>query len=594
MSGIAGILHLDGSPVEAGVLERLTRFMAFRGPDGCETRVSGSIGFGHAMLRTAADGPGAIQPCLVGDAVWVVADSRLDGRSELMAKLAPAAGQHGREPTDAELIGHAYLRWGRRCVDHLLGDFAFAVWDGAARTLFCARDHFGIKPFYFAHGDAVFLFSNTLDCLRQHPRVSRALDDDAIGDFLLFDRIRETAATAFAGIRRLPAAHALTVTAGGVAIQRYWTLPTDGRVRYRDARDYTDHFARLLMAAVGDRLRGEPAGMLMSGGVDSTAVASSASRLPDAPGMRGYTFVYDHLMPDDERHYAGLAARAIGMPIEFWPVDGYTLFERCDDEASRKPEPYHWPLEAATLDLYRHIAASYRIVLTGQGGDPLSYFGSLLNTPRFHAQLPDAAAYVLTRRRCPPLGVRTKMRRMLGGAPAPAYPAWLNAHFAARRGLRERFARLSAPPATVHPTHAVAHAMLSSSYWPSMFEAFDPGATRLPLEFRHPLFDVRLVEYVLSIPLVPWSVDKELLRSASDGVQPDEVRRRGKSPLHGDPIEAHRRNGGLPAATTGRPMDGLGNYVNLDAMRRALDAGNAARRWVDLRPVSLNLWLRHA
>lgn len=193
--------------------------------------------------------------------------------------------------------------------------------------------------------------------------------------------------TAFAEIKRLPAAHALTVAAGSLTIDRYWSLPTGGRIRYRDARDYTDHFAQLLTEATGDRLRGETAGMLMSGGVDSTPVATTASRLPCAPGLRGYTFVYDRLMPDDERHVAGLAAGAIGMPIEFWPTDDYPLFGRCDEEACRKPERYHWPLEAVTLDLYRHIAASHRVVLTGQGGDPLSYFGSLLNTPRFHTLL---------------------------------------------------------------------------------------------------------------------------------------------------------------------------------------------------------------
>ena len=596
MSGITGIVNLDGAPIDLRLLEHMTECMAFRGPDLRETWLSDSVGFGHAMLRTTRAGTIDRQPYSLEGTVAVVADCRLDGRATLVADLEAARGHRLVDRTDAELIAHAYLQWGTACVAHLLGDFAFALWDQSRRQLFCARDHLGVKPFYYAHRGGVFLFSNTIESLRRHPAVSDRLDDGAIGDFLLFDRICDTSATAFTDIRRLPAAHTLTLTTKGARIERYWALPVEGTIRYRTPADYTDHFTHLLTQAVSDRLQAEPAGLLLSGGVDSTAVASTAYRLHAigaAPALRGYTFVYDRLMPDDERHYAGLAARAMSMPIEFWPLDDYTLFERCRDAACRKPEPYHWPLESAALDLYRHISRTTRIVMTGHGGDPLSYFGSLLCTPRFHALLPAAAAYVLSRRRCPPLGLRTTIRRLAGRTPAGSgYPDWLDDTFAARTDLPGRFARANAEPAAVHPTHARAHALLSSAYWPEMFERLDPGATRIPLEFRHPLFDVRLIEYVLRIPLIPWSVDKELLRHVSRGVQPDAVRRRRKSALSDDPLVAHLRNG-HPAETDGVTDEGrLAGYVNLQRMRRPLDVTNPERMWIDLRPVSLNLWLQ--
>ena len=575
----------------------LTEFMGFRGPDAQGTWVSGSIGLGHAMLRTTRAAISDRQPCGV-DGLWIVADCRLDARSDLLASLQTSSKQLPDTSTDAELIAHAYLKWGTACAAHLLGDFAFAIWDAGRRQLFCARDHLGVKPFYYAHRNDVFLFSNTLECLRQHPCVSDALDDRAIGDFLLFDRICDTAGTAFEDIRRLPAAHSLTISPGGLKIARYWSVPTDGHIRYRDSRDYGDHFQRIFSLAVGDRLSVESAGMMMSGGVDSTAVATMAHRLHAAgtvPALRGYTFVYDRLLQDDERYYAGLGARALGMPIEFLPLDDYALYERCFDRALRKPEPHHWPLDAATQDLYRHISGSSRVVLTGEGGDPLSYFGSLLCTPRFHTLLPQAAAYVLSRRRCLPLGLRTTARRIFGGTSSRSdYPGWLNETFAARMDLPGRFEQIAAEAPAVHPTHAKAHAMLSNSSWATMFEGLDPGTTRLPLEFRHPIFDVRLIEYVLSIPLIPWSVEKELLRSVSTGVQPDEVRLRRKSPLNGDPIAAHLKNG-RPAVTEALTAQGrLTDYVNLDEVQRGLDDTSGDRWWADLRPVSLNLWLKHA
>src|SRR4026207_274642 len=139
MSGILGTLSLDGA----------------------------SVDLGHAMTL---DGK-----------VWLTADARLDARTDLIRKLTPQ-----QSPDDAELILHAFEKWGENCVTHLLGEFAFAIWDSRARRLFCARDHFGVKPFFFAHIANSFVFSNTLNALRLDPRVSSELNEIAVGDYLLF------------------------------------------------------------------------------------------------------------------------------------------------------------------------------------------------------------------------------------------------------------------------------------------------------------------------------------------------------------------------------------------------------------------------
>ena len=111
------------------------------------------------------------------------------------------------------MILHAYATWREECVDHLRGDFAFALWDARERKLFCARDHFGIKPFFYSAIERQFLFSNTLNCLRAHPDVSDELNEAAIGDFLLFGLNCEIATTTFRDIQRLPPAHFMVVTA---------------------------------------------------------------------------------------------------------------------------------------------------------------------------------------------------------------------------------------------------------------------------------------------------------------------------------------------------------------------------------------------
>src|SRR4029077_16698630 len=193
---------------------------------------------GHAMLRTTRESLGESQPANLEGRFWIVADARLDSREELTHELQRSGRVVRASAPDSELLLHAYAAWGTPCVEHLRGDFSFAIWDARNKQLFCARDHFGIKPFYYSQKGDLFLFSNTLNCVRSHPEVSGELNDAAIGDFLLFGLNYDNATTTFRDIQRLPPAHTLTVSRNGLEIRRYWTPPIDGRIRYRDPAEY--------------------------------------------------------------------------------------------------------------------------------------------------------------------------------------------------------------------------------------------------------------------------------------------------------------------------------------------------------------------
>src|SRR5262249_48512898 len=180
MSGIVGILHLDGAPVDRGLLRRMTDFMKFRGPDEQRIWVDGNVGFGHTLLRTTFESEHEHQPFSLDGKTWIVADARVDTQTELIAKLKAHGEDVKRGVPDVELLLRSYRVWGEDCVHHLRGDFAFAVWDAPQRRLFCARDHLGVKPFFYADLGTAIIFSNTLDCVRQHPEVSDRLNDLAI------------------------------------------------------------------------------------------------------------------------------------------------------------------------------------------------------------------------------------------------------------------------------------------------------------------------------------------------------------------------------------------------------------------------------
>ena len=164
------------------------------------------------------------------------------------------------------------------------------------------------------------VFSNTLDCIRRHPAVSGRLNDLAIADFLLFDMIRDPAATSF-GHPKAAARARPRVWASGISIRRYWVLPGSAPIHHKRPMECVEQFRELLDRAVADSLRTNSVGILMSGGLDSPTVAASAQRTlardGSAAGLRAYTGVFESLIPDEERRYAGLVAETLKIPIEF-------------------------------------------------------------------------------------------------------------------------------------------------------------------------------------------------------------------------------------------------------------------------------------
>ena len=199
-----------GAPVDRAILRDLTHFLSYVGPDALDTYSNGCTGLGHTMLRTSRESERELQPASLGEQLWITADARIDCREELKREFEKAEPNYRRVTTDSALILQAYALWGEECVRRLRGDFAFAIWDARRKTLFCARDHFGLKPFYYAEVGDLFLFSNTLNCIRLHPEITDELNDSAIGDFLLFGLNCDLTTTTFRDIRRLPPAHCLS------------------------------------------------------------------------------------------------------------------------------------------------------------------------------------------------------------------------------------------------------------------------------------------------------------------------------------------------------------------------------------------------
>ena len=498
--------------MDTPLLRRLTAAMSYCGPDHHDVRLDGHVGLGHALLGVAPN-PAAEerQPRSLDGRVWIAADARVDGRDDLVARLGARAQSAARDATDAELILHAYDAWGERCVEHLIGDFAFAIWDGARRRLFCARDHFGVVPFYYSEVGGRLLFGNVLRALRLHPGVSDALNDRAIGDFLLLGWNMDHASTAFADVRSLPPAHALVWEQGVTRIRRYWQaaeMPTE--IRRDHPEEYVERFRLLFDQAVADRLRSPRAGTHLTGGMDSTSVGATAKRVLGARGgdfeLRAYTVVFETLIAEEEGRYAEQVAARIGIPHEKVVADEYMTRPPDGDALLVFPEPGIIPNQSAEYEIARRVATFARSQLAGIGGDPLFY--TLPGWPSGPAEWGDRArAALMTLRggRVPKLGVRTALRRArrAGRPPTPELPDWIAPDFARRADLRARWREIGSEwEATSAP------GAMSKPLWANLFAWSHPGANGLPVRSLFPFFDLRLAEHVWATPAYPWRQDK--------------------------------------------------------------------------------------
>jgi asparagine synthase (glutamine-hydrolysing) len=434
--------------------------------------------------------------------------------------------------------------------------------------------------------------------LRQHPAVSDRLNDLAIADFLIFGVNKDPATTSFQDIARLPPAHTLTASDTGLAIRRYWTLPIEEPVYYRRSADYIDRFKELSRTVVSDRLRTDRVGVFMSGGLDSPFLAATSVQLMrsgrERNPVRAFTYVYDSLIRDDERHYAGAVARHLEIPIAYYPRDDRPGWAPA--AATATPEPIDGIADReSSARCRRDMAAHSRVALYGEGPD-----NALLNEVRPHlAHLvrrrkwgrlaADISAYALHHRHVPSVSTLFRVAR---DAPSLAYgeawlPPWIDRGFAERLQLLDRWRTFNRRLTSAHPTRPRAYGSLLNPRWQLLFELLQPSYTGVSLEVRHPYVDIRMLGFLLTVPALPWCRDKHLLRRSMRGTVPEEVRRRLKTPLSGDPGSALLQRRGLPAVAHSQRAAAYGDAAKVFETRLDTEELVGAA----LRFVSLSHWL---
>lgn len=559
MSGILAIVHTDGSAVPQETLSGLTESMRFRGPDAIGTWAAGCVGMGHTLLQTVDDTLPDRQPLGLpghnGHQLHITAHARVDAQAELRRKLRHAGQQVPGNATDAQLILHAYAVWGQNCLDHLIGDFCFAIWDSLRHELFCARDHFGIRPLYYAEVHGRLVIGNTIQTIRLHPDLPKDVDDVFVADFLMFGGCPEPLRTPYAVIRRLAPGHCLIWSERrGVSIQKYWQLPDYGAERFREAGDYVDAFRDVLQTAIKDRLRTSNVGVQLSGGMDSTSIAATIRLLLERTSkpysLQGLCATTNHLIRDEERPLAEIVAQHLQIPLHLFSIDSFRLMQPAAADSRLPWQPGGFGRLAETTAMQGQAASLSRVWLTGWDGDAVlsesirprlngftekRQFGKLIAAVWslvWHQGGLSARAWIHDLQR------RTRDKLQSNGSMAaahePCYPDWLDSELENRLDLQGRWREFHSKnwKPVFHPTRPYAYTLLTNmSADARLYEDLDPCSSGHPLEYRHPLMDLRLIELCLTLPLQPWVVKKHILRECMKGQLPAVVLKRPKTPL---------------------------------------------------------------
>ena len=276
MSAIFGILNTRGAPIEKVWLESMRDEMAHRGPDGAGIYHHGSVGLGHLLLQVTPESKHEKSPCWV-EGLVVCADARLDEREVLMDQLRIPA-ERRLLITDPALIGLGYRKWGERCVEHFLGDFAFALWDEEARTLFCGRDYVGVKPFLYTWVDGLFCWSTEMKALLNLPVSKKNIVKAYEVEFILGIQ-SDPAMTIWEGIYRLRPSECLILEGQRIKKNIYWNEGKIKDIRFKKESAYAEELFQLINQAVIDRCRTDYAiTSMLSGGLDSSAITCMAAQ----------------------------------------------------------------------------------------------------------------------------------------------------------------------------------------------------------------------------------------------------------------------------------------------------------------------------
>jgi asparagine synthase (glutamine-hydrolysing) len=552
LCGISGIYNFDKRPAHPSLLKEMNRALSHRGPDDEGYLFINSfdrkyveligddslhdlgfqnisdfnnqefdIAFGHRRLSIIDLSSYGHQPMSNDDrTVWITYNGEIYNYIELREELQKA-GHIFHSRTDTEVIIHAYETWGEECLKRFNGMWAFVIWDSDKKRLFCARDRFGVKPFYYIYNSKQFVFASEIKSLLK-TGIQRKPDESLIFDYLAFGIQDHTEFTFFDGIKQLKPAHYLLIEEGSIKSAKYWGIEVNEEIR--DNGDDGSEFYDLFNNSIQLRMRSDvPVGTCLSGGLDSSSIACVMNKMiPDKKMQKTFSSCFDD-MKFDERKYIEAVIEQTGAEKNYIFPKGIALLDEIQDLIYYQDEPFNSLSIYAQWNVMKKASQSVKVLLDGQGGDELlagylEYYASYFNTLFFKKK------YFL---------LAKELFLFLSLHILAAYQLFSKMSLRQKRGELLSFEFTSKyKDRNFKYADRLSSKLLSDltvTKLPALLHYEDRNSMAFSIESRVPFLDYRLVEYAASLPLsrkVCNGMTKVVLRDAMKGVIPESIRKR--------------------------------------------------------------------
>lgn len=541
MCGISGIFNFNGAPVKSELLSEMNRIIHHRGPDGDGIYTEANMGIGSTRLAIIDLREISNMPLYDTEDRYVIVFNGevfnyVEIRKELLQK-----GYKFNTDSDTEVVLNSYKEWGEDCLHKFNGMWAFAIWDKKEKTLFCSRDRYGIKPFYYYKDSEKLIFASEIKQILAC-NIDKTVNDETIYDYLVFNFIDHTENTFFKHVTKLQAGHKLTIKNNKMSVSRWYNLPQDAIMT--DTKNLYHDFYNLLYDSIRLRLRSDvEVGSCLSGGLDSSAIVCIMHEILHNEGkpeiQKTFTACYDDPLID-ERPFVEEVVKQTGSTKYYLFPDVEGFLKDIDSMTYHQDEPYTGATVFAQWSVFKKIhETGIKVVLDGQGSDEilLGYFSffpfhlkrSLLNPVKFISEFIG--------------GVNTSN---LGFSKFTQNFIYFNTGSVRYRHVMKNSRAMVKPEFTASMNRRdVFNEMIASSglqgnrlsnLWnisiPSLLRYEDRNSMAFSVEARIPFLDHRLVEYIFSIPydkLIHKGWTKHVLRESLKGKIPEDIRmRKGK------------------------------------------------------------------
>jgi asparagine synthase (glutamine-hydrolysing) len=528
MSSIYGILHYNQKPVTADDLAIMESPLAHWAADARGMWFNDSIGLGHLMLYNTPESLNEKLPLHQSDSrLTITADARIDNRDELLHKLDISKTNALLIP-DSTLILKAYQKYGEDCVKHLIGDFAFAIWDENEQKLFCARDHMGVKPFFYYQDAHRFAFATEKKGLLNLPGIDKTINKQFLYNSLIRTAEQRLDTTIYQYIKRLPPAHTLTVSSQKKELKprQYWDMDAETELHFPNQQDYYDGLLEHFKTAVKCRIRSAyPIGVELSGGMDSSGITGVASHFLQQEGKNVITIsntiakhvTDEKILEDSERTWIDAVVKFNNIKSEnaiytiaeppAYPFEEHDILLKINDGLENWHQMWQMPIRQAAQK------AGVRTLLSGFPGDEMVtyrgkyYFLDYLDKKQY-------AKYFLAKKKFPgfykiepfiPYSVRYKMHHLKNtlGLYNKHVKKALKAYNIPPEYFKAAGDANWLTPLKEHQydsyRHYQKHRFLRN-HLPARMESETRYGLYFGFEPRHTMADIRLTQYYLSMP----------------------------------------------------------------------------------------------